>query len=91
MIRSSGPAMDDDRRPTSRAREICRLEKGGRHVAFLLTDLEAGGFELRLMRSDALAPSVELFRIRQEAIAEANRQLQHYVADGWLLESEKML
>jgi hypothetical protein len=82
--------MNDDRR-MSRARQICRLEKGGRHVAFLLTDLEAGGFELKLMRSDAVTPSVELFRIRQEAIAEANRQLQHYVADGWVLESEKML
>jgi hypothetical protein len=82
--------MHDSRR-TSRARQICRLEKGGRHIAFLLTDLEAGGFELKLLRTDGVAPSVELFRIRQEAIAEANRQLQHYVADGWVLESEKIL
>ena len=82
--------MDDDRH-TPRARQICRLEKGGQHIAFLLTDLEAGGFELKLMRSDMVAPSVEFFRSRQEAIAEANRQLQHYVADGWVLESEKLL
>jgi len=82
--------MDNDRHPL-RVRQICRLEKGGQSLAFLLTDLEAGGFELTLMRSDLVTPSVELFRVRHEALAEANRQLQHYVADGWVLESEKIL
>jgi hypothetical protein len=83
-------AMDDDRR-MSRARQIYRLEKGGRHIAFLLTELKAGDFELKLMRPDAVARSVEFFSNRHEAIAEANRQIQHYVADGWVLESEKIL
>ena len=83
------PTMDDNRHAT-RARQICRLEKDGRHIAFLLTDLDGGGSELKLMRSDVVAPSVERFRIRKEAIAEANRQLQHYLADGWALESENI-
>jgi hypothetical protein len=80
-----------DNRITSRSRQICRLEKDGRHIAFLLTDLEGGGFELKLIRSDVVTRSVERFRIRQEAIAEANRQRQHYVGDGWVLESEEIL
>lgn len=82
--------MNHDRH-ASRVRQICRLEKDGRHIAFLLKDLEGGDFELKLVRSDVVTPSVGLFRIRQEAIAEANRQLQHYIADGWALESENIL
>ena len=82
--------MNGDRH-TSRVRQICRLEKDGRYIAFLLKDLQGGSFELKLMRSDIVTPSVGLFRIREEALAEANRQLQHYIADGWMLETEDIL
>jgi hypothetical protein len=53
--------MDDaDRNErTSRTQHVCSLQKDGRQVSFLLTDMESGGFELKLMRSDTATRSVQ--------------------------------
>lgn len=49
--------------PMSRTQHLCRLEKGGRQIAFLLTDMDGGGFELTLIQSDANAQKIQLFRV----------------------------
>ena len=77
--------MDDPDPDTrvSRTQHVCSLQKDGRHVSFLLTDMEGGGFELKLVRSDAATRSVQLYRVRADATAEAERRISRYMAHGW--------
>ena len=67
----------DPKKPISRTQHICRLEKDGRHISFLLTDLDGGGFELKLTPSDAVTREVQLFRVREDAMANAQRQVKN--------------
>lgn len=56
----------DPRKRLCRTEFSCSLQKGGRQISFLITDLEGGGFELQLMRSDAATLSVRLFDVREQ-------------------------
>jgi hypothetical protein len=62
---------------------LWRLQKAGRQIAFLLTELETGRFELKLVWSNEPLQSVRVFPSRAEAMAEAQRQLQNCVIQGW--------
>ena len=67
------------------------LQKSGRRISFLLTELEASRFELTLVWSKEPIQSVQMFQNRQDAMAEAQRQLRTYVIQGWsqsILQSE---
>jgi len=63
----------------SRPKQLCRFEKGGGQIAFLLTDMESGGFELKLIRSVTNGREVQALRIREGAVAELRRQVSCYV------------
>ena len=73
----------------SRTKQLCRLEKGGSQIAFLLTDMESGGFELKLIRSDMSGREVRSFRIREDAIVEVRRQVSNDVAHGWAIDIDR--
>lgn len=77
----------DDARRAKRAvvvtRHLWSLQKEGRHISFLLTDLEGGDFELKLTWFDETCRSIHTFRTRAAAMAEAERQLRMWVANGW--------
>lgn len=75
----------DDARRTRRAvvRPLWSLQKQGRQISFLLADLDRGDFELKLTWSDETSRSIHTFRTRAAAMAEAERQLRMWVANGW--------
>jgi len=79
-----GYAMDDAHR-TRRVvvRHLWSLQKQGRQISFLLADLDGGDFELKLTWSDETSRSIHTFRTRAAAMAEAERQLRMWVANGW--------
>jgi hypothetical protein len=81
--------MDDpDRKRTTPGTQLWTLQKGGRQVSLLVTDLDSGGFELKVTRSDAATRSVHLFRVREDALAEVGRRVTNYLAHGWAIDSE---
>jgi hypothetical protein len=73
----------------SRPKQLCRLEKGGSQIVFLLTDMESGAFELKLIRSDTSGREVRSFRIREDAIVEVRPQVSNYVAHGWAIDIDR--
>ena len=77
------------RKRLCRTEFFCSLQKGGRQISFLITDLEGGGFELQLMRSDAATLSVRLFDVREQAVADAQRELASYLAHGWVIDRDR--
>jgi hypothetical protein len=77
-------AMDEPcRAPKMVTRHLWSLQKQGSLISFLLTDLDGGEFELRLTWFDDTSRSVLTFRTRAAAMAEAERQLRMWVANGW--------
>jgi hypothetical protein len=70
-------------------RHLWSLQKQGRHISFLLTDLDAGDFELNLTWFDETSRSIHTFRTRAAAMAEAERQLRMWVANGWEPRSDR--
>lgn len=84
VVSKTAYAMDNARRTkTAVVRHLWSLQKQGRHISFLLTDLDGGDFELKLTWSDETSRSIHTFRTRAAAMAEAERQLRMWVANGW--------
>lgn len=73
----------------SRTKQLCRLEKGGVQIAFLLTDRESGGFELKSIGSATNGCEVQLFRVREDAMVELRRQVSTYVAHRWAIDIDR--
>jgi hypothetical protein len=72
----------------STTEHLWSLQKEGRQISFLLTDLDSGAFELKLTWSDKPSRSVQIFSVREDAMAEARRQLRTYMTDGWAVHGE---
>lgn len=52
-------------------------------VSFLLTDLAGGDFDLTVAWFAETSRSIDTFPTRAAAMAEAERQLRMWVANGW--------
>jgi len=72
----------------SLTQQLWNLQKAGRQISFLLTDLETGGFELKLAWSNEPLRSVQVFQSREDALAEAERQLRNCMIQGWAVHPE---